>query len=238
MHVPLICPAARVGTVSVTDPHPPPGTSPSATPGSPSGRGRWLGLLLTAIGPFVVYQALTRGGAPPAPALAAAAVLPLLGTARGWVRTGRPDAIGLLALLFLGLGIAVAAATAAARVVLHQGALFNAVSGLLCFGSLLWARPLLFYVGRQFTAGDDPGALAWYDALWGGPAFRTSQRVLTVAWGAWGLAQAAIRAGLTAALPVATVRAVWPLLDLLVILVTVLLVAWSISYSRRAAQPA
>jgi hypothetical protein len=157
----------------------------------------------------------------------------LIGTVRGWVRTGRPDAIGLMALLFLGIGIAIAVVTGSAQAVLYQGAVINVLSGVLCFVSLLWARPLLFYIGRQFAAGDDPEQLARYDALWDRPAFRTSQRVLTLSWGAWGFAQAAVRTVLTATLPIGAVLAVWPLVDLLV---TVLLVAWSVSYSRRAAR--
>jgi putative effector of murein hydrolase LrgA (UPF0299 family) len=149
------------------------------------------------------------------------------------VRTGRPDAIGLLALLFLGLGVGVAAATDNPLVVLYQGSVVNVVSGLLCFGSLLWPRPVMFYLSRQFAAGDDREAIERFDALWQGAAFRTSQRTLTVAWGSWGLIQAAVRVAMTTFLPIAAVLAVWPLLDLLV---TALLVSWSISYSRSAAR--
>jgi hypothetical protein len=206
---------------------------PVASPGALGGQGGWPVLLLNAVVPFGVYQVLSRAGVDPIPALAAAAVFPLLGTVLAWVRSGRPDAIGLLALLFFGLGIAVAAVTANASVVLYQGAVVNVVSGLLCFASLLWARPLLFYVSRQFAAGDEPEAVARYDALWRRPAFRTAQRTLTVAWGSWGLLQAAVRVAMTAFLPIAAVLAVWPLLDLLV---TVLLVSWSITYSRSAAR--
>jgi hypothetical protein len=217
--------------MSATTPPDPPG--PPVAPRPPAGLGSWQVLLLNAVGPFVVYQVLTRAGVDAVPALSAAAVLPLIGTIRGWVRSGRPDAVGLMALLFLGIGIAIAVVTGSAQAVLYQGAAINVLSGILCFASLLWARPLLFYIGRQFAAGDDPAASARYDALWERPAFRTSQRVLTVAWGAWGFAQAAVRTVLTAALPIGAVLAVWPLVDLLI---TVLLVSWSISYSRRAAR--
>jgi hypothetical protein len=156
-----------------------PPLSPSTPPAAPGGGGSWSVLLLNAVGPFVVFQALARAGVDALPALAAAAVLPLIGTVRGWV------------------------------------------------------RPLVFSIGRRLTAGDDSEALVRYDDLWRLPAFRASQRTLTVAWGVWGFAQAAARTVLTATLPVGAVLAVWPLVDLLV---TVLLVSWSISYSRRAAR--
>jgi hypothetical protein len=210
-----------------------PPLSPSTPPAAPGGGGSWSVLLLNAVGPFVVFQALSRAGVDALPALAAAAVLPMVGTVPGWVRNGRPDAVGLLALLFLGVGIAVAHVTGSAQAVLYQGALLNVLSGVLCFVSLLWARPLVFYIGRQLTAGDDSEARARYDDLWRLPAFRAAPRALTVAWGAWGFAQAAARTVLTATLPAGAVLAVWPLVDLLV---TVLLVSWSISYSRRSAR--
>src|SRR5687768_16676979 len=109
----------------------------------PAGGAFRVGLILNVAGPFAAYYLLTRAGVGPVPALAASAVLPLAGTVRGWIRSRRPDAVGLLALLFIALGIAVAAATDNPLVLLLKGSVVNAAYGLLCLASLLWRRPLL-----------------------------------------------------------------------------------------------
>ncbi|HET7768689.1 MAG TPA: VC0807 family protein, partial [Chloroflexota bacterium] len=148
----------------------------------PGGSAFRVGLALNVLAPFVAYQVMSRLGVGPVPALAAAAVLPLAGTVRGWVRSGRLDVTGGLALLFIALGIVVAVATDNPLVLLLKGSVVNAAYAVLCLASLLWRRPLLFYVGRQFATSGDRAAMERYDGLWEAPVFRASQRRATVVW--------------------------------------------------------
>ena len=201
----------------------------------PGGNAFRVGLALNVLGPIVAYQVLSRLGVGPVPALAAAAVLPLAGTVRGWLRSGRLDAVGGLSLLFIALGIVVAVATDNALVLLLKGSVANAAYAALCLASLLWRRPLLFYVGRQFATGGDRAAMERYDGLWEAPAFRASQRRATVVWALWGLTQAGLRTALALQLPIGTFLLVWRPLD---VVVTVGLVAWTVSLTRQAAASA
>ena len=144
--------------------------------------GSQLELLLNVVGPFVTYQTLLRSGLGPVPGLAAAAIFPLAGIARSWIRARRPDALGLLALLFICLGISIAFATNNPLVLLLKGAVSNIAYALLSLSSLLWRWPLVFYVGRQLTSGGDPQKMERYDDLWQLAPFRASQRHATIVW--------------------------------------------------------
>lgn len=41
----------------------------------------------------------------------------------------------------------------------------TATFGFICLGSLMAERPLMFYINRQFVAGDDPARLEWWNAF-------------------------------------------------------------------------
>jgi hypothetical protein len=41
----------------------------------------------------------------------------------------------------------------------------------------------MFYINRQFVAGDDPERLAWWNGLWQHSGFRATQRSITAVWG-------------------------------------------------------
>jgi hypothetical protein len=56
----------------------------------------------------------------------------------------------------------------------------TATFGLICPGSLLAERPLMFYINRQFVAGDDPARIAWWNGLWQYPSFSAAQRFVTI----------------------------------------------------------
>ena len=189
-----------------------------------------LSLLLNAACPWLTYQILTAQGVGAVPALAVTAVFPILGTLIGWLRSGRPDILGVLSVLFIALSVVVALLTDNALVVLLRRALSSAVLAILCFGSLLLARPLMFYVGRQFVAGWDRSAFAGFDAQWEQPGFRQAMRRITVAWGCWFAAQAVARIVAAELLPVSTFLAVVPIVSTVG---TLVMISWSVNYGRR-----
>ena len=189
-------------------------------------------LLLNAVCPWAAYQILTSQGVGAVPAVAATTVFPLVGTLVGWVRSGRPDVFGLLAILFIVLSVAVAFATDNPLVILLRGSVTNAAFALLCFGSLAFGKPLMFYAARQFVAGWDRAASAAFDAEWAQPGFRQTMRQVTVAWGGWFVVQAVGRIVAIQLLPISTYLAVWPIVSTLG---TVAMISWSMSYGRRSA---
>jgi len=73
---------------------------------------------------------------------------------------------------------------------LLKGAPAFALFGLACLLSLRRERPLMFFVGRQFTAGDDEARAHAWTARLQNPGFRRSMRFLTIVWGVASLAEA------------------------------------------------
>jgi hypothetical protein len=114
--------------------------------------------------------------------------------------------------------------------VLLRGSVSNAVFALLCFGSLLLARPLMFYVARQVTTGWDRVAAARFDAQWQQRSFRRAMRRITAAWGCWLLVEAAGRALALQLLPVSVFLATWPVISNVG---TFAMIYWSMTYGRR-----
>ena len=139
--------------------------------------GRWPVLLLNAVVPFVVYQALSRAGVDPIPALAGGGRLPpdRDGLGVGAHRTAgryRPAGAPLLRPGDRRRGV-----TDNPLVVLYQGSVVNVVSGLLCFGSLLWPLVRMFYLSPSSPPGTTGKPSRGSTRCGRGrAAFRTSQR--------------------------------------------------------------
>jgi len=98
------------------------------------------------------------------------------------------------------------------------------VFGAICLGSLVMERPLLFYVVRQFVAGDDPERIAWWNGLWQLPDFRRSTRVVTFVWGIVYFAEACLRVLLALTLTPAEVVVISPVMMFGILIV---LIAWT-----------
>jgi len=115
-------------------------------------------LLLNAVCPWVGYQILTARGVENIMALAITAVFPVVGTLVGWVRLGRPDIIGVMSVLFIGVSITLGLATGSELVILARRSVNNVIFAALCFGSVAYGRPLMFHLARQYIAGSNRAA--------------------------------------------------------------------------------
>ena len=85
----------------------------------------------------------------------------------------------------------------------------------------------MFYINRQFVAGDDPVRLEWWNGLWQYPNFRAAQRLVTAVWGITYLVEALLRVGFALILSPAQVVAISPLMAFSVMIV---LIAWTRRY--------
>jgi hypothetical protein len=189
-------------------------------------------LLLSAVCPWIAYQFLISRGAGVVLALAVSALFPLVGTVVGRVRLGRPDVLGALSVLFVGVSLAAALVTDDALVILLRPAVSSAIFAVLCVGSLALGRPLMFYVARQYVAGWDRAAFERFGVQWEQPGFGRSMRRLTLAWGCWFAIQAVGRAAGAVLLEVPTLLAVWPFVTNVG---TVAMILWSVKGSRPGA---
>jgi len=178
----------------------------------------------------VAYQVLTNLGVDSVTALASSVICPVLGTGWSFVRTRRPDIIGVVSLTFILVGVATSLVSGDPRFVLVKDSLMTGVFGILCLGSLvLVPRPLLFYFGRQFSSAGDPARAAAFESMWAYPHFRAVIRAMTIVWGVGYLIEALVRIGLSFLLATSVFLVVSPLLAFGV---TIGLISWTVAYAR------
>ena len=123
----------------------------------------------------------------------AGGIPPALNNLRVWIRAGRLEPLGIIVVTFLALGAAASLISGSVFFALVKESILTGAFGLICLSSLLARRPLLFYIIRQFAAGDDPARIEWWNGLWQYPRFRFRMRVVTAAWGLVYLVEACLR---------------------------------------------
>lgn len=153
-------------------------------------------LVINGVLPFLLYQLLKRDGVATVLALVAGSIFPLVYSFWGWARTRRLDFIAGVSLFFIVLSAAASLISGSTRFTLLKESFFTGVFGLVFLGSLLAARPLMFYVARQFGTGGDPERMGQWNARWQYPGFQRAMRVMTAIWGVVFVADALIRVGL------------------------------------------
>lgn len=201
-------------------------------PGAPSLRAMAPGAIGGAVIPLAVYYAVRPHVGGDAPALVIAGVPAASWVAFQWVRTRRIDPIGCIVLFGFVAGILASVALGGSAFVLKvRDSAFTALFGLLCLGSLAFARPMMFFIGRALSAGDDPAKLAAYDELWTMPTAPRTFRLITAAWGVGLVVEAALRVLLAVVLPTGPFLAVSPVLGGVVIGG---LFAFTVWWSKRA----
>jgi hypothetical protein len=149
-----------------------------------------------------------------------------------WIRRRHIDPIGAITLLGFAVGaIASVALGGNAMVLKVRDSVFTGLFGLACLASLRASRPVMFYIGRALSAGDDEGRRAAFDQLWELP---TAPRVFTIITGWWGvglIVEAGLRVVLALILPTGPFLAASPVLAMVVFGG---LFAFTVAYSRRA----
>ena len=190
-------------------------------------------LAVNAIIPYLIYQIVTALGYSTFAALIAAAVAPAAGTVAGLVKNRRADVVGIVSLVFIAISMVTSLISGNLRFLLIKESFITGSFGLACFASLLLPRPAMFYVGRQFSSGGDPKIAARFDALWEYQSFRFATRLITIVWGLGYIFEALTRILLLFILPIPIFLLASQMMALVV---TVALIAWSLSYTRRLAK--
>jgi hypothetical protein len=163
--------------------------------------------------PIVAFNVLTHYGVSTLWALVAGGLFPALNSLRVWIKSRKLEPLGIIVMSFLAVGTA--------------ASFLTATFGFICLGSLMAERPLMFYINRQFVAGDDPVQLKWWNGLWEFPHFRAAQRLVTTVWGIAYIVEALVRVGFAMVLSPAQVVAISPVMAFGV---TVALIAWTRRY--------
>jgi hypothetical protein len=215
---------------------PPPSRSGEAArrwePGAPSLRAIAPGAVGGGLVPLAVYYLVRSHVSGDAPALMIAGAPAAAWVALQWARKRAIDPIGSIVLFGFAAGIVSSVLLGGSAFVLKvRDSAFTAMFGLACLASLLAPRPVMFYIGRALSAGDEPAKLAAYDELWTMPTAPRTFRIITAAWGFGLIAEAGLRVVLAETLPTGPFLAASPALAGVVLGG---LFAFTVWFSRRA----
>ena len=143
-------------------------------------------------GPLLAYSLLRSAGMSAVAALVLSGVLPALGIGISALADRRLDVIGIVVLAGLLVGTLLGLTSHNARLYLLEGSVPSAVFALGCLLSLRLRRPLIFRLAVELL-GPDTRKAHDVTSAWRYPGFRRAFRMITVAWGAGYLVEAAIR---------------------------------------------
>jgi hypothetical protein len=205
------------------------GTTPAAN-GFKGGMSRAFvrDMVVSGALPWVAVLVLQHYSVPIVKALAISTIFPVVDGIFSFVRYRRIDALGIVNLTFIVGSIGISLWTGDVHVALLKGAVLTAGFSCLCLGSLLAPRPLMFFLGRQFSTKNDPVLIAQWNDRWQFPRFRRIMRLITAVWGFGYLLEVGVRVVAAYTLPPVVVIATAPVITYGVL---GLLMAWTIVYS-------
>ena len=205
--------------------------NPDPMPEPPGGEFSFMQLLPTLLFdvamPIVAFNVLVHYGVSTLWALIAGGAFPAINNLRVWIRSRRLEPLGIIVMTFLAVGTAASLISGSVFFALIKESFLTATFGFICLGSLLGERPLMFYINRQFVAGDDPARIEWWNGLWQYPHFRAATRFVTAVWGIAYVVEALVRVGFAMILSPAKVVAISPVMAFGV---TIVLIAWTRRY--------
>ena len=184
-------------------------------------------LIVDVAMPIIAFNLLTHYRVSTLWALVAGGLFPALNNLRVWATSRRLEPLGIIVMTFLVIGTAASLISGSVFFALIKESFLTATFGFICFASLLSERPLMFYINRQFVAGDDPVKLEWWNGLWQYPHFRAAQRTVTAVWGSVYLAEAVLRVVFALIMSPAEVVSISPIMAFAV---TIALIAWTRRY--------
>lgn len=186
-------------------------------------------LLINAVAPFLINM-LARPYMSIVDALLLASSVPALFTLAGLIWKKRIDAVGVLVVVSLLLTAVFALAFKSPRLLLLQSSAVSGLFGFVMLISLLFPRPVLFYIVRSILTRNDPQRLASFNADWSFPQFRSFYRLLTTVWGCVTVVQLLLHVLLVFNLPISLMLVLSPILNFAVVMPVA---HWSMLYFRK-----
>ena len=188
-----------------------------------------VSLVVNGALPFVLYKILVPYFSPGSvmPLLYASA-FPVLWLGFGYVRTRMVDAIALIVLFGIVYSVVATLLAGEVRWAMILGATQNFVIAGAFFVSALMGRPVIFFIVRQFVAGNDPARRLRFAAVNEADGGRT----FYIATMVWAVGTAAL-GGLSLLLAVTLAPATYLLVNNFAnTAINILLVVWTIRFVR------
>jgi hypothetical protein len=201
-------------------------------PGVPSLRDMAPGVVGGALIPLAVYYSVRHHVHGDATALMIAGAPAAGWVMAEWARKRRLDPIGCITLFGFVAGVTASLLLGGSAFVLKvRDSAFTCLFGLVCLASITRSKPLMFFVGRALSAGDNPEKIQAYEELWAMPTAPRTFRIITAVWGVGLLFEGSARVVLAALLATGTFLAVSPILAAVMI---GSMFAFTVWFSRRA----
>ena len=136
-------------------------------------------VVINGVLPIVIYQLLkSYTSASDLVALFASGVPSMADAITGVIRKGRIDLLAGIVLAGIAISIGLVLLGGSPKLFLVRESLFTGAFGVAYLLSLLFPRPLAFYFGRQFAAGNSSMNVEQFNALWQYPYFRFTMRLI------------------------------------------------------------
>lgn len=146
--------------------------------------GLWPSILLNGVCVIVVYQLVKHfTTASDVTALFLSALPAMIGTIITLIRQRRIDVLGAFTLVTIAVSIGLTFMTGDARLFLIRESSLTVLFGIICLISLLFPKPIWFYIIGYFTTGNNQEQMIAYNAAWKFPSFRAYIRNVTILWG-------------------------------------------------------
>ena len=146
----------------------------------------WPSILLNGVCVIVVYQ-LVKHFYPAVSdviALALSGVPALIGSIITLIRQRSVDVLGAFTLITIVASIGLTFWTGNGQVFLIRESALTVLFGIICLISLLFPKPIWYYIIRYFTVGNNQEQMLAYEAAWKFRSFRGYIRTVTILWGA------------------------------------------------------
>lgn len=151
-------------------------------------------ILINGALPLIIYWALKNyTHVSEFIALVASGIPSLIDSIVGIIRRKRIDFLAGIILAGIVISLIITVLGGSPKIYLIRESFFTVAFGLVFLISLLFPRPLIFYLSRYFMTGNHPENIPWFNSLWQHANFRTMMRVMTAVWGVGLLLEAAIR---------------------------------------------
>lgn len=187
-------------------------------------------LVINAAIPYACYAVVTANHASVTTALLVAAVAPALESLVSIIRGRRLNVVSLFVMSSLLVGLALTLISGDPHVLLLRESIIFGLFGIVNFLSLLFPKPLMFFIGRSFIASNNQEQIEGYNTLWSNPHVHRTSRIVTIVWGFVCTGEFLLRVFMVSTLPLATVVAFGSLISHGVI---VLAIIWTFAYGRR-----
>ena len=175
-------------------------------------RGLIANAVVDGLGPLLVYQ-LAVAHMSELHAIGWSMAPPVISNAVSVGRKKRLDIIGSLVIAGIVAALVLNLFGGSARLLLVRDSLITGVIGLLFLGSLMFPRPLVFYIVRQIRTAHDAASVAKWDESYAQSKYKFGIPIITAVWGAGLAIEAAARITMVFTLAIPVYLAVSPVVN-------------------------